>query len=387
LVGYDKSTLANIELGSGKETVLSVELSESVTTLNELVVHKENLKDQTINDMALVSGRQFSVQESNRYAGGYADASRMVMSFAGVTSSGNDQNNEIVIRGNSPKGLLWRIEGVEIPNPNHFGDGQGSTSGVISMLNSGSLANSDFLTGAFPSEYGNALSGVFDLKFRRGNNQKHEFMAQLSVIGIETSAEGPINKKGASYRFNFRYSTLELLLKSGLLKIETGGFSPAYRDMNFTLNFPTKKLGTFALWGFGGLNRTDDKDLNSVQNNQGNTGVIGLSNTYSVGKKGYLYSVLMTSRERAEEFEEILLSNKTWVVNKQKLFQYDNLRFSSFYNYKISSKASLRTGIVFSNLGYEFDDNRRDNSRNRLVNFLFEHDNTFFFPILFPVKI
>ncbi|OYU66362.1 MAG: hypothetical protein CFE22_09390 [Cytophagaceae bacterium BCCC1] len=386
LVGYDKSTLANIELGSGKETILSVELSESVTTLNELVVHKENLKDQTINDMVVVSGRQFSVQESNRYAGGYADASRMVMSFAGVTSSGNDQNNEIVIRGNSPKGLLWRIEGVEIPNPNHFGDGQGSTSGIISMLNSASLANSDFLTGAFPSEYGNALSGVFDLKFRRGNNQKHEFMAQLSVIGIETSAEGPISKKGASYRFNFRYSTLELLLKSGLLKIETGGFSPAYRDMNFTLNFPTKKLGTFALWGFGGLNLSDDKDLNSVQNNQGKTGVIGLSNTYSLGKKGYLYSVLMASRERSKEFEEILLSNKNWVVNKQKLFQYDNLRFSSFYNYKISSKASLRTGLVFSNLGYEFDDNRRDNSRNRLVNFLFENDNKFFFQAYSQLK-
>lgn len=127
IVGFEKKTLSNIELGSGKEVVLSIEMTESITTLKEVIVNRQILKNQTINDMALVSGHQFSVQESNRYAGGYADASRMVMSFAGVTSAGNDQNNEIVIRGNSPKGLLWRLEGVEIPNPNHFGDGQGAT--------------------------------------------------------------------------------------------------------------------------------------------------------------------------------------------------------------------------------------------------------------------
>lgn len=386
IVGFEKKTLSNIELGSGKEVVLSIEMTESITTLKEVIVNRQILKDQTINDMALVSGRQFSVQESNRYAGGYADASRMVMSFAGVTSAGNDQNNEIVIRGNSPKGLLWRLEGVEIPNPNHFGDGQGATSGIISMLNSASLANSDFLTGAFPAEYGNALSGVFDLKLRRGNNQKHEFMAQLSVIGLEASAEGPINRKGASYRFNFRYSTLELLLKSGLLKIETGGFSPEYRDMNFTLNFPTKKIGTFALWGFGGLNRSDDQDVNSVENNQGKTGVIGLSNTYSLGKRGYVYSVITASNETANEYEKVLLTNKTWVVGKQKLFQYKNLRVSTFYNYKINAKGSLRSGIIFSNLGYQFDDNRRDNTRNVLVNFLNENDATQYFQAYSQMK-
>jgi hypothetical protein len=137
-VGYENRSMSNVELGSGKEVVLSIELTESITTLQEVVVKSQIAKDRTINDMAMVSGRQFSVQESNRYAGGYADASRMAMSFAGVTSAGNDQNNEIVIRGNSPKGLLWRLEGVEIPNPNHFGDGQGATSGIISMLNSAS---------------------------------------------------------------------------------------------------------------------------------------------------------------------------------------------------------------------------------------------------------
>ena len=137
----------------------------------------------------------------------------MALNFAGVTNAGSDQNNEIIIRGNSPKGLLWRMEGIEIPNPNHFGDGQGSTSGIISMINSTSLANSDFMSGAFPAEYGNASSGVFDLSLRRGNNLQREWMATLSVVGLDVASEGPIGQKGASYRLGFRYSTLEILLK------------------------------------------------------------------------------------------------------------------------------------------------------------------------------
>ena len=206
---------------------MPVELEEAPQFLREVVVVSERAKDRAKNEMAMVSTRQFSVTEANRYAGGFQDPARMALNFAGVTNAGSDQNNEIIIRGNSPKGLLWRMEGIEIPNPNHFGDGQGSTSGIISMINSTSLANSDFMSSAFPAEYGNASSGVFDLRFRRGNNEKREWMAQLSVVGIDLASEGPIGKNGGSYRAGARYSTLELLLKSGLININSGNFKPA----------------------------------------------------------------------------------------------------------------------------------------------------------------
>ena len=378
MIGYDKRTLPTLEIGSGKELILTIEMTESPQFLNEVVVKAEQSKEKTLNELAMVSGRQFTVQESNRYAGGYADPSRMAMAFAGVTSAGNDQNNEIVIRGNSPKGLLWRLEGVEIPNPNHFGDGQGSTSGIISMINSGSLANSDFLTGAFPAEYGNATSGVFDLKLRRGNDQKHEFMGQLSVIGLEAAAEGPISKNGASYRLNFRYSTLELLLKSGLLAIETGGFKPAYRDMNFTINLPTKKAGTFSLWGVGGLNFSDDSGTNFRANERNQMGVSGLSHKISTGSKGYFYSVLSVSNESNKSFQENFINNSTWVTTNQNLYAYNNLRFSTLYNYKINSRGTIRTGLIISRLGYKLNEDRRDNTRNTLVNYLTENDATQF---------
>jgi hypothetical protein len=188
-LGYAPLSIPNLELRSGKEINLPVELEEAPQFLREVVVVSERANDRAKNEMAMVSTRQFSVTEANRYAGGFQDPARMALNFAGVTNAGSDQNNEIIIRGNSPKGLLWRMEGIEIPNPNHFGDGQGSTSGIISMINSTSLANSDFMSGAFPAEYGNASSGVFDLRFRRGNNEKWEWMAQLSVVGIDLASD------------------------------------------------------------------------------------------------------------------------------------------------------------------------------------------------------
>ena len=95
--------------------------------------------------------------------------------------AGSDLYNEIVIRGNSPGGVLWRLEGIEIPNPNHFGS-MGNSGGAISMLSSSTLNNSDFYTGAFPAEFGNATSGIFDLNMRSGNNEKRESAIMVGAL-------------------------------------------------------------------------------------------------------------------------------------------------------------------------------------------------------------
>jgi hypothetical protein len=164
MLGYQSLTLSALELGSGKELVLNIQMDPSPLFLETVTIRAEPEKNRALNDMAMTSARQFSLQEANRYAAGYGDPARMAVSFAGVTSSGDDDNNEIVIRGNSPKGLLWRLEGIEIPNPNHFSDGQGATSGIISMINTNSRANSDFFTGAFPAG-GGWGDGLANLRF------------------------------------------------------------------------------------------------------------------------------------------------------------------------------------------------------------------------------
>ena len=238
MLGFTPYTSNSVLVYSGKETVLEIALEENVYTLEEIVISSKVDKGLPLNRMVTVSARMLSSEEANRYAGTMGgDISRMVAGFAGVVAS-NDTRNDIVIRGNSPIGLLWRLDGFEIPNPNHFGR-MGGTGGGIGMLNNNQLANSDFYTGAFPAEFGNATSGVFDLHLRNGNNQRHEFLASIGINGFELGAEGPISKKtGASYLINGRYSFLSILKETG---VNFYGLSvPEYQDVCAKINVPTK---------------------------------------------------------------------------------------------------------------------------------------------------
>ncbi len=259
-IGFEDAMMNNIIVTSGKEVVLTIELREKITTTETVEIVAETDKTKANNDLVTVSSRNFQAEETGRYAGSRGDPSKMVANYAGV-SSGNDARNDIIVRGNSPLGVLWRLEGVDIPNPNHF-SAQGATGGPISMLNNNILGNSDFLTGAFPAEYGNKTAAVFDLKLRNGNNEKNEFTGQLGINGVELGAEGPISKKqGSSYLINYRYSTLSLF---NALGIRFGvSASPQYQDVCFKVNIPTPKAGVFTLWGLGGQSQLSllDSDL------------------------------------------------------------------------------------------------------------------------------
>jgi hypothetical protein len=259
-IGYKPAAFEGLIVNSAKEIVIEAELEEQVIQGAEVEIKAYSLRDETINRMAAVSARSFSVEETEKYAGSRGDVARMAMNYAGV-SAANDQRNDIIIRGNSPGGLLWRLEDVDIPNPNHFAE-NGTTGGPVGMLNNNLLVNSDFFTGAFPAEYGNALSGVFDLKMRNGNNERQEFLFQVGFNGFELGAEGPFSKKSkASYLANFRYSTLELM--DDIIDIGTTGV-PKYKDLSFKLNFPLKKgnLSVFALAGDSEIAMIDSKGEN-----------------------------------------------------------------------------------------------------------------------------
>ena len=288
LIGYHSATVSNLLVYSGKESVLKLELEEKVVTTQEAIVTAGN-KGQPINEMALISARSFTVEQTERYAGTWYDPARMAANYAGVAAMG-DQRNDIIIRGNSPVGLLWRLEGVNIPNPNHFGS-LGTTGGPISILNNNLLDNSDFFTGAFPAEYGNALAGVFDLRMRSGNNEKREYTGQIGLNGLELGAEGPISKSGkSSYLINYRYSTLELFKKLG---INYGvSAAPQYQDLSFKFNFPRTKFGKISLFGIGGTSfievlKSKQKStdwtfgLNNIDVRYGSDmGVAGLTHVY-----------------------------------------------------------------------------------------------------------
>jgi hypothetical protein len=202
-IGYTKSSIPELLLGSGKEVVLNISLKEEVTTIKEVVVKANKNKDQALNSMATISARSFNIEETKRYAGGLDDPARLVAAFAGV-NSGSIESNAIMVRGNAPSGIIWQINGVVIPNPSHFSGADMLGGGFVTMFSNQLLSNSDFFTGAFPAEYGNALAGVFDMKLRNGNNEKHEHAFQIGVMGIDFSSEWPFKQGGkSSYLFNY----------------------------------------------------------------------------------------------------------------------------------------------------------------------------------------
>ncbi len=373
-VGYKDAILTNITLDTGKELVLTIALQESVAQLNEVVVKATVEKDKPLNEMATVSARTFSVEETARFAAALNDPARMATAYAGVVGGGDD-SNVIVIRGNTPTGLLWRMEGVEIPNPNHFAE-VGTASGGISILSAQLLANSDFMTGAFPAEYGNALSGVFDLKLRRGNNAKRENTVQLGFLGIDVSSEGPFAKgyKG-SYLFNYRYSTLGLMSRLGL-NVGTG--VTTFQDFSFNVYLPTRKAGTITLFGFGGLSgqetaaQRDSTRWKSESDRYqdrfySNTGAVGLTHSMNVGKRAYLKTVVSASGFRNGFDNDYLTKTLELSPRDRESYSIQKTIASSTLTYKFSARHTLRAGVIGTNITYNLNQQSYNGTLKRLV--------------------
>lgn len=357
--GYLQALMSDIIVNSGKETILNVELEPSVVMKDEVVI-KGQRKDETVNEMSSGSGRMFSVEETNRYAGSRGDPARMASNFAGVQGA-NDSRNDIVVRGNSPAGVLWRLEGVDIPNPNHFAI-EGTTGGPVSMLNNKMLANSDFYTGAFSAEYGNGIAAAFDLRMRNGNNQKFEFNGQFGFLGTELSAEGPINrKKGSSFLLNYRYSTLKMF-EALNMPIGTGAV-PAYMDGAFKLDFPLKHGGDLSWFGIGGNSKIDivvsdmtepDDELYGVDNRdqyfRTGMGISGLVYAKSLNDKTFFRAVVAGSTRYSSAQHDLVWRDTDFTLDSitpKMRYRNDEQRYSFnfYFLHRINPKNTIKTGM------------------------------------------
>ena len=362
-MGYEPYAIRNLELTSGKEKFVTIELQEQVIKVEEVLVTAFQ-NGETRNEMAALSARSFSVKETERYAGSMGDPSRMASNFAGVITA-NDSRNDIIIRGNSPQGLLWRLEGVSIPNPNHFG-ALGSTGGPVSILNNNLLTNSDFFTGAFPAEYGNALSGVFDLKMRNGNNKKHEFVGQVGFNGFEAGLEGPISKKnGSSYIVNYRYSVLGLMDKLGFSAAGSG--VPEYQDLTMRINVPTKKLGTFSLFSIAGdsfieFNESEpesgsyDVVTNSRTQNGSKLGIVGFTHRFFPSENSNIYTTLSASYQAVATKIDTVFGNEDGLVFFGEKNVETRLSASTKYTLKLNARNTFKTGVDLQRFGINYRD-------------------------------
>ncbi|QNR25039.1 TonB-dependent receptor [Croceimicrobium hydrocarbonivorans] len=379
-IGYQNITMNNIELLGSKELILNVSMRESTETLDEIVVSAKTEKTRTQNERVNVSGRTFSIEESQRFAGANNDVSRMAANFAGVQRA-NDATNDIVIRGNSPFGLIWRLEGMDIPNPNHFG-GIGATGGPVSMLNNNVLANSDFITSAFPSDYGDGISGVFDLRMRNGNYEKHEFLGQIGFNGFEFGAEGPINKeRKSSYLLNYRYSTLGVFSALGI-DFGTGTAIPQYQDLNLKLNFPSRKLGTIQVFALGGVSAIDFLDSENDEDEDGgfysddedlrnrvNSGVIGASHQYFYSPKTYSkVSLAYSGIQNKTSIDTFNVDGTLSSAQYRQNFVRSNFQVNALLNHKFNVKHVVRVGAYITRSQYDLNDSAYRYDWDRFVN-------------------
>ena len=385
MVGY-KTAVVPVIVSSGKECIVTAEIEEAAFEMQEVVIEASK-KGEVANEMSMVSSRTFSVEEANRYAGSRGEPARMASNFAGVQGS-DDSRNDIVIRGNSPMGLLWRLEGLDIPNPNHFAIA-GTAGGPLGILNNKVLANSEFYTGAFPAEYGNSIAGVFDIKMRNGNNEKHEFTGQLGFLGTEFTAEGPLSKKsGATYLINYRYATLKLFES---LNISLGTSAvPSYQDGSFKFNFPLKDGSNLSFFGVGGYSKifihlskftTPSTELYGDNNRDQlfstSMGVVGASYSKSFNANNYLKTVLARSVSYSMAWHDLIYRKPSFEIDSlvpimSYSFREDKTYLNNYFTHKFSPRSTLKSGVLFSLIQYQFHDslyNLRTYAWDTRVNF------------------
>lgn len=359
-LGFVSNTVSGVLLISAREVWLEIQLKESVTELGEVVIYARTDRSQPLNKLSLSGAHLLSVEQASRYAGGMDDPARLVSSFAGV--SAGISSNGISVHGNAPQLLQWRLEDVEIPNPNHFADVAVLGGGILSSLSSQVLGNSDFFSGAFTAEYNNAVSGVFDMKLRNGNNQRNENTFQAGVLGIDFASEGPLSRQHkASYIFNYRYSTTGLMSKINK-SVDLGG-TLDYQDLNFKLNLPTRKAGVFSVWGTGFIDKFVNemekpgewkyKDENKKSESRQNMAAGGISHRYFFSENAVLKTtaaVTWLNYKTRENNLDADMKPSPWGRFDN---QNTNLVLTTSFNRKFSTRFTNKSGFTFTGMFYD----------------------------------
>jgi hypothetical protein len=373
-VGYETVTTDQIIVGAGKQLDLLIEMTEEKKQLTTISITAPRNSKLPVNKFAQVSGRSFSAEETQRFVATANDPSRMVVGFPGVQAT-RDTRSDIIIRGNNPVGMQWRLEGLDIPNPNHFAR-KGSSGGGITIFSLAMLDNSDFFTGALPAEYGDVLSGAFDMRFRKGNNQKNEYTFKAGLIGLEFAAEGPFTKGQSSFLVNYRYSTLGLLNAMGLNLVgerENNNF----QDLSFNLAFQNKKKTVQTnFWGIAGYSKeTYDEIENPADWKQYDDyaiydfrtymSAVGLAQTIKLNQQSFLKTSLAVMGQKITFRDDTLNINKQATIVNDETYSNNRIAATINYNNKFSAAANMKAGVYASLLNYSLNQGQWDYINNR----------------------
>lgn len=388
-IGYDKYS-EEIMIGSAKEVVLTIILNTASVVIDEVKITNGLNKSRPLNNMASISSRMFTMEETSRFAANMDDPSRMVTAYAGVAHGGDDKLNFFHVRGNAAWATQWHVNGVPVPSANHYSE-MGAAGGMISIFNNHMLGNSDFHIGAWPAEFGNAIGGIFDLNLRNGNNQKHEFTAQLGTVGFDVSAEGPLYKNAqASYNFSYRYSTLSLLNRVSPGLFPENISIPTFEDLSFKLNIPTKKMGSISIWGMGGTSElTENLSLDTITLENGyqylivnaeesilhtRLGTLGFKHKFYLSGQNYFETDLAISLQKVRDVNRGKQNiNDAFPPIGTTLHDdfYQRYNFAGIkYNHKINDYLFIRAGSNITDIDFNILGEKMDYYVDSLVEYI-----------------
>ena len=248
MLGYEKWIRSDILIKSNKTTWVDAALQSRVIEGDEITVTAASHFTKEKN--APVSLRSLNYEEVRRSPGAREDISRMVQNLPGVVPT-TDDRNDLVVRGGSPSEVLFLIDNIEIPNPNHFGT-QGATGGPISMINNEFIENVDFMAGGFPAKFGDKLSGVMDISYRNGNPQAFNGKFDLNFAGAGGNFEGPLAGGTGSWMFALHRSFLDFMESM----LDVGGI-PIYSNFQGKISLKPTPSTRISILGIGGVDRIE----------------------------------------------------------------------------------------------------------------------------------
>jgi hypothetical protein len=362
-INYESFISPGVEISVSKEIVFDVNMELATRSLNEIEVTPPKLRGKPVNEMATTSSFTIQADDAKRIAGGLDDPIRVAGTLPGVTSATGFSENFISIRGNSPRALKYMMEGIELPNPTHFSR-IGSAGGTFTIFSLQLLDQSDFYTGAFSAQYGNALGGVFDARFRKGNSQKYEHVIQAGVLGLDIASEGPLSEaKKASYAFNYRFGLV------GLARLIGYPTQPIYQDFSFTLNFPLAHRSNLKLFAIGGTSLRDRsaiKDSSVWEESIDRTNLILKSEMGTIGGvfKHFITDETVFKATAAISYTN-QIDNKQYVTDNystidQRTNEYQSLpiSFAASLKHKFNKRHYHISGVNYTNTFHDWRSSR-----------------------------
>lgn len=356
---YEAFILPDITLTSSRTENINVELVEAFKQLDEFTINPHKDRSKNNNEMSTNSVKTIYLQDMQKLAGSLDDPIRVAGMMPGVTSDAAFSENFVSIRGNSPRGLKYQLEGVEVINPSHFAR-IGSSGGTFTIFSMQLLDKSDFFTGAFPAEYSNALSGVMDVNFRRGNQATRESSISIGTLGIDLSTEGPFNEKmKSSYLINYRYSVV------GLARLIGYPTQPTYQDLSFVLNFPQEK-GEIKVFGIAGT--SDRKRLATIDSTlwesdldrynlslRSEMVMVGATYDRHFGEKNLLKVTTVGSAFRQIDNRNYLLSEATEIIRSKNEYNSAPITAAVSLKHKFSRRHTNKTGGSFEYASHNWE--------------------------------